>query len=48
MWTFSGWRVADVGGGTDYGALTGALCLDLNSGSSRANANIGGRLAYAQ
>ncbi len=47
LYTSSGWRVALAGGGANYGAQVGALCVSLNSDSSDAGANIGGRLAYA-
>ena len=47
LWTNSGWRVAYAGGGADFGAPVGALCVDLSDDSSVAGASFGGRLAYA-
>jgi hypothetical protein len=47
LWTNSGWRVADVGGGAGNGAPVGALCAFLNNASAYADAAIGGRICYA-
>jgi hypothetical protein len=47
LWTNSGWRVAYVGGNSNYGSIDGAFCLSLSDDSGKAGADIGARSAYA-
>ena len=42
----SGWRVAAFGGGAASGAVAGAWCWSLDSGSGAASRSIGARLAF--
>ena len=48
FWTFSGWRVADVGGDSSLGTRDGAFCLVLSLASGNSSAVVGSRLAYAE
>jgi hypothetical protein len=47
FWSFTGWRVALVGGVSGSGAQDGAFCLFLNHDSGLSSPYIGSRLAYA-
>ena len=47
LWTSTGWRVASVGGRSDYGAPVGAFCLALSFASGDTGTDNGARLAYA-
>jgi hypothetical protein len=47
LWTSSGWRVAGVGGGANFGAQVGAMWAALAFASSYAGTDVGGRICYA-
>jgi len=47
FWTGSGWRVARVGGYSNFGSLVGAFCLHLFIASGDAYDGVGARSAYA-
>ena len=47
VYSHTGWRVSNVSGNTNNGALGGVFYFNFNNASSNANTNISGRLCFA-